>query len=47
MTDITAFCITCRVDVEVKTINIASGCIYTRLACGHERTIYMNPGRHL
>jgi hypothetical protein len=47
MTDIIAFCIICRVDTAIKTINIATGCIYMRLVCGHERTIYMNPGKHL
>jgi hypothetical protein len=47
MTDITAFCITCRADLPVSDMNIATGCIYMRLTCGHERTIYMNPNRHL
>jgi len=39
MTDIKAFCKTCRKDVTTKEIIIGLHCTLIVLACGHERHI--------
>ena len=41
MTDINAICVTCKKSVNVKSIDIGTGCIQLVLSCGHERRIYI------